>query len=228
MFSGLAEVCSGTRSVMSRPKPSSPPYLTGLLVMRRMVVTPRSTSIWAPMPYSRLSTGQALLQVGVDGVVPLLLQLVGADLVAEADAAALVAPQVDEDAPALLLDEIERGLQLGAAVAAQGAEDVAGQALGVDPDEHVLGAGHLAHDERQVLLAVQHRLVDVGPELPACGRDAGLGDQADELLVLAPVADQVGDGDERQVVLLGEALQVGQPGHLGLVLGHDLAQHAGR
>src|SRR5580698_3897021 len=58
MFSGLADVCRGTRSVMSRPKPSRPPYLTGLLVMRRMVVTPRSTSIWAPMPYSRLSTGR--------------------------------------------------------------------------------------------------------------------------------------------------------------------------
>ena len=31
-----------------------------------------------------------------------------------------------------------------------------------------------------------------------------------------------------QLVLLGEALEVGQPGHLGLVLGHDLAEHAGR
>ena len=171
---------------------------------------------------------QALLQVGVDGVVALLLQLVGADLVAEADAAALVAAQVDEDAPALLLDEVERGLQLGAAVAAQGAEDVAGQALGVDPDEHVVGAGHVAHDERQVLLVVQHGLVDVGAELPVLGRDARLGHEADELLVLAAVADEVGDGDEREVVLLGEALQVRQAGHLGLVLGHDLAEHARR
>ena len=135
---GWATARSGTRSVMSRPKPSRPPYLTGLFVMRRMVVTPRSTSIWAPMPYSRLSTGRPSSQVGVDGVVALLLELVGADLVAEADAAALVAAQVDEDARALLLDQVERGLQLGPAVAAQRAEDVAGQALGVHPDEHVL------------------------------------------------------------------------------------------
>src|ERR1700733_9181753 len=103
MFSGLAASCSGTRSVMSRPKPSRPPYLTGLLVMSRMVATP-----------------------------------------------------VDEDTPAFLLDQIERGLQLRAAVAAQRAEDVAGQALGVDPDEDVVGSGHLAHDERRVLLVGQH------------------------------------------------------------------------
>ena len=79
-----------------------------------------------------------------------------------------------------------------------------------------------------MLLVVQHRLVDEGPELPALRRDARLGDEAHQLLVLPAVADEVGDGDQREVVLLGEALQVGQPGHLGLVLGHDLAQHAGR
>ena len=39
------------------PEPSSPPYLVGLLVMRRMVVTPRSTRICAPIPYSRESAG---------------------------------------------------------------------------------------------------------------------------------------------------------------------------
>ena len=33
MFSGLGADCSGTRSVISRPKPSMPPYLAGLLVM---------------------------------------------------------------------------------------------------------------------------------------------------------------------------------------------------
>ena len=176
------------------------------------------------MPYSRLSTGQALLQVGVDGVVALLLELVGADLVAESDAATLVAAQVDQDAAALLLDQVERGVQLRAAVAAQRAEHVAGQALGVHADEDVLGAGHVAHDEREVLLVVEHRLVHEGTELAALRRDAGLGDQPDQLLVLAAVADEVGDGDEREVVLLGEALEVGQAGHLRLVLGHDLAQ----
>ena len=78
-----------------------------------------------------------------------------------------------------------------------------------------------------MLLVVEHGLVDESAELPALGRDASLGDQPDQLLVLAPVADEVGDGDQRQVVLLGEALEVGQAGHLRLVLGHDFAQDPG-
>ena len=172
--------------------------------------------------------GESLAQVGVHRVVALLLQLVRPDFVAEADAAALVAPQVDEDAAPFLLNQVERGLQLRPAVTAQGAEHVAGQTLGVDPHQHVLGPGHLAHHECEVLLVVQHRLVDEGPELTPVGRDARLGDESHQLLVLPPVADEVRDGDEREVVLLGEGLEVGQPGHLRLVLGHDLAEHARR
>src|ERR1700733_315541 len=56
--------------------------------------------------------GEPLLQVGVHRVVALLLQLVGPDFVAQADAAALVAAQVDQDAAPFLLDQIQRGLQL--------------------------------------------------------------------------------------------------------------------
>ena len=58
MFSGFGADSSGTRSLISSPKPSRPPYFDGLFVMRRIVVMPRSFRIWAPMPYSRLSTGR--------------------------------------------------------------------------------------------------------------------------------------------------------------------------
>ena len=83
--------------------------------------------------------GQAELEVRVDGVEPLLLQLVGAQLVQQADAAALLR-EVEQHAAALLLDHRERRLELLAAVAAQRVEDVAGEALGVHAHEHVLGA----------------------------------------------------------------------------------------
>jgi hypothetical protein len=39
---------------------------------------------------------------------------------------------------------------------------------------------------------------------------------ADELLVLAPVPDQVGDRDHEQPVLAAEALELGDPGHVVL------------
>ena len=43
-----------------------------------------------------------------------------------------------------------------AAVAAQRAEHVAGEALAVHPDEHVVLALHVAPHEGEVLLAVEH------------------------------------------------------------------------
>ena len=82
--------------------------------------------------------GQAELEVGVDGVAALVLQGVGPQLVGDADAPALVAPQVDHHAHACLGHPLDGGGQLEAAVAAQRPEHVAGEALGVDPDQHVL------------------------------------------------------------------------------------------
>ena len=104
---------------------------------------------------------QAELQVGVDGVEALLLQLVGAQLVEQADAAPLLG-EVEQHALALLLDHRQRGLELLAAVAAQRVEDVAGEALGVDAHEDVLRAGDLALDHRDVVLVVDQRAVADG------------------------------------------------------------------
>ena len=59
---------------------------------------------------------------------------VGAELVDEPDAATLVAPHVDDDA-AVLLDRVERGLELRAALALERAEGLARQALGVHAHE---------------------------------------------------------------------------------------------
>ena len=62
--------------------------------------------------------GQPEVEVGVDGVAAAVLQLVGLQLGDQADAAALVAAQVDHDAAALLDDPRQRLVELGAAVAA--------------------------------------------------------------------------------------------------------------
>ena len=79
-----------------------------------------------------------------------------------------------------------------------------------------------------MLVAVEEGLVDVAGEVAPLGGDAGLGHPPDQLLGLAAVADEVGDADQQQPVGVGEALQLGEAGHLRLVLGDDLAQHAGR
>jgi hypothetical protein len=73
-------------------------------------------------------------EVGFDRVEALVLELVGAELGHEADAAAFLL-LVEKDAGALVDDAGEREVELVVAVAAQGVEDVAGEALRVDADD---------------------------------------------------------------------------------------------
>ena len=74
-------------------------------------------------------------------------------------------------------------------------------------------------------------VVDAGvadrAELAVAGRDARLGDALDVLLVLAPPLDEVGDRDEREVVLVGEDPQlVGLRHRAFVLLADDLADRA--
>src|ERR1700722_1600752 len=73
---------------------------------------------------------QPELEVGVHGVVALLLQVVCAQLVRQPDAAPFVPPEVDHHAGALGADEAHRLVQLGPAITAQRAEYVSRQAFG--------------------------------------------------------------------------------------------------
>ena len=170
--------------------------------------------------------GQAELEVGLDRVGAFLLQLVGAQLVQQADPAPLLG-EVEEDAAALALDHRERRFQLFAAVAAHAVEDVAGEALAVDADQHVLGAVDLALDHRHVVFVVNQRAVADRLEVAEGGRQRGGDDALDQLLGPPPVGDQVGDGDHLQAVLLAVRDQVGDAGHRPVVV-HHLADHAGR
>ena len=147
----------------------------------------------------------------------------------DADAPALVAPEIDDRPPALLGDALHGQLELRAAIAPLGGEHVAGQAFGVHPDEDVVGAGHLAPHQGDVLGAVDHRLVGVGGEVAERRRDAGLRHPPHELLPLPAVADEVGDRDHDEAVLPGKAFELRQAGHrAGVVVVDDLAQHGGR
>src|SRR6185437_5562433 len=116
--------------------------------------------------------------------------LVGGELVQQADPAALLA-HVEEDAAALARDLRERLLELLAAVAAQRVEDVAREALGVDADEHVLGALDVARDEGDVHLAGQLLAEGDRRELPVARRQPDGRAALDELLVAAAVLDEV-------------------------------------
>ncbi len=87
----------------------------------------------------------AELEVGFNRVEPLVLKLVGAELGHEADAATFLL-LVEQDAGALVGDAGESEVELVVAIAAQGVEDVSGEALRVDADDGRSGL-NVAEDE---------------------------------------------------------------------------------
>ncbi len=92
--------------------------------------------------------GVAQFEVRLDGVAAVILKLVGAELGHEADATALLL-LIEEDAATRIGDGREGELELLATVAAQGMEDIAGEALGVNADD------------RRVELTIRADAVDV-------------------------------------------------------------------
>ncbi len=100
----------------------------------------------------------------------------------DADAAPLVAADVDHD-PLPLLGDLAHGVvQLGAAVAAQRPEDVTGQALAVHAHHDVGLVLGVAVDQGEVVVGVHLRAVADGAERPHGGGDVGLGHAVDQLL----------------------------------------------
>jgi hypothetical protein len=104
---------------------------------------------------------------------------------------------------------------------------VAGEALRVHPHHHVLAVADLAPHEREVRLTVEQALVREEAEVAEVGRQGRHAHPPHQTLVLHPIADEVGDRDDRQPVPPREPQQLGHPRHAA-VLVHDLADHAGR
>ena len=76
---------------------------------------------------------------------------------------------VQQDAPALLFDLAHGGGQLLAAVTAQGAKGVAGEALGVDAAEDVLPVTDVPLDQGDVVLPVETIHIAVGDKIAVFG-----------------------------------------------------------
>src|SRR5580658_3179560 len=88
---------------------------------------------------------EAEMQVGFDGVHPVVLQRVSANLVAEADSATLLV-EINHDAAIRHHDSLERLLQLLTAVTSRRREHVAGEALRMQPHQRAAPAADLALD----------------------------------------------------------------------------------
>ena len=114
-------------------------------------------------------------------------------------------------------DHRHRLVQLRLAVAALRAEDVPGEAFAVHPHQDGLVAAHVAPDQRDVGDVGDHVLVRVRDDGAVLGRQRGGRAALDEPLVAPPVGDDVVDGHDLDVVLGGEHVEVGAPGHAAVV-----------
>lgn len=92
--------------------------------------------------------------IGIDGIEAAVLEGVGAKLADQADAAAFLG-EIKEDPGAFLAHAMQGGLQLRPAIAAQAAEEVAGEAFGVETGERgrsgSVGVLGLADDDGHML-----------------------------------------------------------------------------
>src|SRR5262249_37725792 len=144
---------------------------------------------------------EAELEVRLDRVEPVLLQLVGLQLVEEADAPSLLC-HVEKYTAVLGRYAFERLFELLAAVAAKRVKHVPGEALGVDADEDVLRACDVTFDQGDVVLSGELLAERDRGELAVGRWQTNTRRALDEALVLSAVCDQVGDGDEFDPVSL--------------------------
>ena len=118
----------GTRSTTRMPYRSSCATLSGLFESRRTRAHAQQTQGFGRKSVVARIGGETQLLVGFHGVHAAVLQLVGAQLVHQADAAAFLR-QIEQQAHGRRGDLSQRKFQLGAAIAALGGQYVAGQAL---------------------------------------------------------------------------------------------------
>ena len=132
MFRTCGDVRSGIVSSTSMPPRVSASTLLGLFVSRR--------------PERRKSEAA----VGVDRVVAVLLEHVGAELVREPDPASLVVCRIDEDTASFSCNLARCLPELGAAVAAERSKRITGQTFGVEPSQDGPAVADLPAHEREV------------------------------------------------------------------------------
>src|SRR5207244_10665852 len=97
--------------------------------------------------------------VCLDCVQPMILQVVGVKLVEQTDAPSFLMTDVEDDTDPIGRDHVHCRMQLGAAIAAEAAEDVPGQALRWGSQQHRPPWIDFSEHESEMVLVAEHVLV---------------------------------------------------------------------
>jgi hypothetical protein len=136
--------------------------------------------------------------------------------VPDANTASFMSPEVDHCAASSISDESHSFVQLGAAVAATGSENISSQALAVHSNKDWVAVVfvQVAHCECKVFDSVEFGPERMAFECPPLRWDLGGRYSLNELLGLASVPDKIGNGDHEKSVLVSERSKFVNPGHL--------------
>src|SRR6266436_6496748 len=164
--------------------------------------------------------------VGLYGVESFILQVVGPNLVGQANPSSFLV-QVKQHSTTFRRDPTQGFIELSATVTTSGTQNIAGKALRVHPHEYVLPVSYLAANKSDVSLLVDLILECVKAEFSVFGWQLRGGDALHHRLCTHPVGNQVGDGDEWNVMSSRKSTELWHPSH-GAVLVHDFADDSGR
>ena len=112
---------------------------------------------------------EAEMMIGFNGVVPGVLELIGLQLIHQADAPSFL-KLIDQDSGAAFGNSFQREVELIAAIAAAGPEHIAGQALGMDAQQGRLFGNRIPHHERENILGL---VLGFETEKPECSKRRG-------------------------------------------------------
>lgn len=160
------------------------------------------------------------MDICFDGIFPLFLQFISADLVHKSDASSFLV-HINDDTFAFFFDHLHSFMQLFAALAAFGGKDVSGDARRVDTAEDRFVVCPFAFDEYDVFESVAELAERRELELPIFGRQEDCFAFLHEgslfptplAIVSQSVGDEVFDGDEFEVILLSYLFELGQSCH---------------
>ena len=169
---------------------------------------------------------KAQLHIRLHSIQTGILQRISTNLIRQANAAALLT-HINDSAAAILLNHAQSSRQLVAAVAAQAAERITGQALAVYAHQHVLLACHITLDNRHMAQIIEVIFISNNTEVAVLRRQRSLCSTMHHLLMRLAVSHKVSHRDEHQLMLLGKLNQLRRACHMA-VIAHNLAADTNR
>ena len=146
---------------------------------------------------------KAQANVRLNGIKALILQCICTDFISQTNTTALLT-HINDSAAAFLFNHLQCGCQLIAAVAAQAAEGITGQTLAVYAHEHVLFTGNITLDNSNMAKVIQIVFICNNAEIAVFSRQCSLRCTMHHFFVCLAISNQLGNGDENELMLFGE------------------------